>query len=764
MTNSSRSFTLWPTGSPIGHAPPPSSGPSSTSTGSTTPPNSSTCSPRPSRGRWTERTGHGHHTGPAAALGVAEQPRTHHRPRRFRRDIGAPDQTDRSCRCLHDRCRRRGLGLRIARHRPGHGDRDGRPRRDDRRRLGRHSVDRRRRHRLRRTDERGAHRAVLRCRGRGRDSVGRPGVPQSLRPSAGQASTRCGGIRTDAGSSSGCQIRREPADRRPHRRTGAAGPGRGDRAGQPVRASRSGRHLRGSATGHRRNRAHRNRSERSPADQPGAGRHDAAGIGIATPRARLRHRHSSEQCADPGDVGHAAKPLRTQRHRRRSPSAGQARRFLQLGGVGRVAGARHPLRPKGPLMGMTTIEKIFARKAGLDSVSPGDTVVVDVDMTVLIDLQFATMWIQPNRIHDPDKLAVVMDHAVPAPTIKDAAGGPHARKFVADFGIERFYDVGRHGICHQVIAENGLARPGEILACTDSHTCAAGAYNTAARGLGPAEVYSIMCTGTTWFQVAPTIRYELDGAKPNTVSGKDIFLHIANEYGDAANLNLEFGGPGLAGIPMHDRRTIATQGAEVSADFSTFEADDVLMSFLDERGVTGYQTAAPDSDAAYQDVRHIDLSTLEPYVARPGTVSRNGLPVSRIERQKIDQAFIGSCANGQLEDLEIAAKILRGNPVATGGRVLVTPASQAVYREAMRLGYLQDIADAGAVITNSTCGACFGYHMGVVGPGEVCITSSTRNFTGRMGSAEAEIFMASPATVAASAITGYITDPRSVTA
>jgi len=227
-------------------------------------------------------------------------------------------------------------------------------------------------------------------------------------------------------------------------------------------------------------------------------------------------------------------------------------------------------------MGMTVIEKIFARKAGLKTVSPGETVVVDVDMTVLIDLQFATMWIEPLRIHDPEKLAIVMDHAVPAPTIKDAAGGPHARTFAAKFGIDRFYDVGRHGICHQVIAENGLARPGEILACTDSHTCAAGAYNTAARGLGPAEVYSIMCTGSTWFQIAPTIRYQLDGVKPDSVSGKDIFLHIANEYGDAANHNLEFGGPGLASVPMHDRRTIATQGAEVSADFSTFEPDQVL--------------------------------------------------------------------------------------------------------------------------------------------------------------------------------------------
>lgn len=415
-------------------------------------------------------------------------------------------------------------------------------------------------------------------------------------------------------------------------------------------------------------------------------------------------------------------------------------------------------------MGMTIIEKIFARKAGLESVAAGETVVDDVDMTVLIDLQFATMWLPPLKIHDPDKLAIVMDHAVPAPTLKDAEGGPRARKFAADFGIERFYDVGRHGICHQVIAENGLAVPGEVLACTDSHTCAGGAYNTAARGLGPAEVYSIMCTGSTWFQVSPTIRYELDGIKPASVSGKDVFLYIADEYGDAANLNLEYGGAGLASLPMHDRRTIATQGAEVSADFSTFEADDVLTAFLDDRGVNEYHSASADSDAHYHAVRHVDLAALQPYVAMPGTVSRNGVPVSRLGRQRVDQAFIGSCANGQLEDLEIAANVLRGKTVAPGVRLLVTPASQAVYREAMRLGYLQDIADAGGVVTNSTCGACFGYHMGVVGAGEVCITSSTRNFTGRMGSTEAEIFMASPATVAASAITGYIVDARSVTA
>ena len=409
------------------------------------------------------------------------------------------------------------------------------------------------------------------------------------------------------------------------------------------------------------------------------------------------------------------------------------------------------------------IENLLARKAGVKQVRPGDIVTVEVDMCVMIDLQFATLWIEPSRIHDPDKVAVIMDHAVPAPTLKDAAGGPKARKFVADFGIQKFFDVGRHGICHQVIAENGLARPGEVLACTDSHTCAGGAYNTAARGLGPAELYSILCTGSTWFQVAPTVRYELTGQLPPEISGKDVFLYLADSYGDATNQNLEFTGPGLASVPLNDRRTIATQAAEISADFATFGVDELLAEFLAERGVQDYQPAAADPDAEYLDVRTIDLGALQPYVARPGTVSHNGVPVSDIEQRKIDQAFIGSCANGQLDDLRIAAQILRGKTVASGVRLLVTPASQQVYRDAMRLGYLHDIADAGGVVTNSTCGACFGYHMGVVGPGEVCLTSSTRNFTGRMGSTEAEIYMASPATVAASAVAGYITDPRSVT-
>jgi 3-isopropylmalate/(R)-2-methylmalate dehydratase large subunit len=413
-------------------------------------------------------------------------------------------------------------------------------------------------------------------------------------------------------------------------------------------------------------------------------------------------------------------------------------------------------------MSMTIIEKILARRAGLEEAHAGDVVVCEVDMTVLIDLQFATLWQDPTRIADPKRLAVIMDHAVPAPSVNDADGGVRARTFARRFGIERFFDVGRHGICHQVIAENGLARPGEILTCTDSHTCAAGAYNNAARGLGPIEVYSVMCTGKTWFQVAPTIRYELLGAKPEVVSGKDIFLHIAGTHGDATNHNLEFGGPGLPSVPMNDRRTIATQGAEVSADFTTFPADEICLDFLQERIGERPMPVEADPDAPYADVRQVNLSALTPWVARPGKVADNALPVSQLERRKVDQCFIGSCANGQIEDLRIAAEMLRGRRVAPGVRLIVTPASQAVYAQAVREGYVETLADAGAIVTNSTCGACFGYHMGLLGAGEVCITASTRNFKGRMGSPDAEIYMASPRTVAAAAIAGEIIDPQEV--
>jgi 3-isopropylmalate/(R)-2-methylmalate dehydratase large subunit len=417
-------------------------------------------------------------------------------------------------------------------------------------------------------------------------------------------------------------------------------------------------------------------------------------------------------------------------------------------------------------MPRTIIEKILARAAGLDEVSPGQVVTCEVDMTVLIDVQFAmTRLDDVIRVHNPDKIAIVMDHAVPAPSVRDATHGTKARAFAAAHKITRFFDIGRHGIVHQIIAEQGLALPGSVVACTDSHTCAAGAVNAAARGLGPAEILQMVCTGKTWHRVPATIRYELVGTKPTHINGKDIFLYIAGKYGDAVDHAIEFGGPGLASVPMTDRRTIATQGAEVGADFTVFPADDVCLSYMEDTAPGAHFTPQlADLDATYSDIRVVNLDTVRPMVATPGTVIHNAVPVSELHNVNIDQAFIGSCANGQLADLAVAAEILQGQKVATGVRLIVTPASQQIYLDAVRLGYVTAIVEAGAVVTNSTCGACFGYHMGVLAPGEVCITASTRNFRGRMGSTEASVYMASPATVAASAILGRIADIHEITA
>ncbi|OOP63084.1 3-isopropylmalate dehydratase [Arthrobacter sp. SRS-W-1-2016] len=414
-------------------------------------------------------------------------------------------------------------------------------------------------------------------------------------------------------------------------------------------------------------------------------------------------------------------------------------------------------------MNSTVIEKLLARGAGLESVVPGDVVVTRVDLAVLLDTQFFTpSWEGVRKVHDPNRIAIVLDHAVPAPGIMEASAGTRARKFAERHGIERFLDVGRHGIVHQVVAERGWAVPGQVLACSDSHTCAAGAFNVAARGLGAAEMMQIACTGTTWFQVPPTIRYDLVGSLAGDVTGKDVFLHIAGVYGDAMDHALEIGGPGLAELSMGDRRTIATQGAEVAADFTVFEADDLCLSYVAERTDAEPFPIFADAGAKYVDRRIINLSEIQPMVALPGSVINNTVPVDSLESVRIDQCFIGSCANGKIEDLEIAARILQNKKVAPGTRLIITPASQDTYLEASKRGYLTTFVEAGATVTNPTCGACFGYQLGVIGPGEVCLTASTRNFRGRMGSTEAEIYMASPATVAASAIAGKIVNPRSI--
>lgn len=407
-------------------------------------------------------------------------------------------------------------------------------------------------------------------------------------------------------------------------------------------------------------------------------------------------------------------------------------------------------------MRMNSIEKILASHSDQREVKPGDVVVVDVDVAVYFD------WMRPDvaRIADPDKLVLLHDHQVPAPTVQAANQAKQMREFVERFGIKNYFPVGTHGISHVLVAEHGFALPGKILANADSHTCSSGALNCLARGMGPSEMTYILCKGQTWYMVGPTTRVNLEGELPERVYPRDVIHHIPGQYGDFAGRNLEWHGDGLTSIGMDGRLTMATISAELSAEFSLFPFDSVLEEYLQGRAKWPFEPVSPDPDAEYDQVIDIDLSSLEPQVVLPGKVAWNSKPVREIVGQKVDQAFIGSCANGRLSDFAIAAEIVKGRQVAPGTRFIVTPGSQAIFLEAVRAGYVEALMQAGAVVTSSTCGACYGGHMGLLADDEVCITASTRNFQGRMGSPKAKVFMGSPATVAASAVTGVITDPR----
>ncbi len=413
---------------------------------------------------------------------------------------------------------------------------------------------------------------------------------------------------------------------------------------------------------------------------------------------------------------------------------------------------------------MTIIEKILARRSGTAAVSPGDVAVVDVDTAVLTDQSFRPgSWRNLRRISDPAKITVILDHGVPPPDRKTASAHIVARNFVREFGVKRFHDIGSDsGISHVVVAERGYALPGTVLICGDSHTCSSGAFNCAARGVGAPDMIYAVATGKTWFRVGHTIRYDLQGKLGAGVAAKDIFLHISGRYGAHTNHNVEFGGSALANLSINARRTISTMGAELSAEFATFEADDILLDYLRQRTTVPFQPEHPDRDAAYKDRRTIALESIEPMVALPDTVINNAVPVTKAAGERIDQAFIGSCANGTLDDIATAARMMTGRKVAAGVRLIVTPGSQEIYRAALRSGYIETLTEAGAIVTNATCGACSAIHMGVLGPKEVCITSSTRNFKGRMGDPSAQIYMASSATVAASAIAGVITHPGEI--
>lgn len=409
-------------------------------------------------------------------------------------------------------------------------------------------------------------------------------------------------------------------------------------------------------------------------------------------------------------------------------------------------------------MGMNAIEKILANHSEQKKVSPGDVVMVNVDVTVQFDHGRPDVL----RIANPDKLVLLHDHVVPAPTVQAANNAKRIREFVERFGITNYFPVGQHGISHVIVAAEGYALPGQILVNADSHTCSSGAMNCLARGMGPSEMLYILCKGETWYLVGATTKVVLEGALPERVYPRDVIHYIPGRYGDFAGRNLEWHGDGLANIDVDGRLTMATISAELSAEFSLFPYDDVLASYLDGRAKWPFEPAHPDDDAEYDQVLTVDLSAIEPQVVLPGKVAWNTKPAREVatEKVKVDQAFIGSCANGRLSDFAIAAEILDGRQLAPGTRMIVTPGSQDILKQAIKAGYVETLMDAGAVVTNSTCGACFGGHMGLLADGEVCITASTRNFQGRMGSPSASVFMGSPATVAASAVAGVITDPR----
>lgn len=415
-------------------------------------------------------------------------------------------------------------------------------------------------------------------------------------------------------------------------------------------------------------------------------------------------------------------------------------------------------------MGMAIAEKILARQSGRDAVCAGDLVVTKVETCVLLDSHFLRHagWRWPVRVYDPDKVVLVADHIVMATNPEEALGLSTMRQAARLYGIRRCHPMGAdQGISHQVIADRGYALPGTVLADTDSHTIAAGAFNCVARGLGRLEMVQVLCTGETWFKVAPTVRYELTGRLAEGVTAKDVFLYMAGRWGAHENQSIEFGGPGQAALTMNARRTLSTMCAELSAEFATWEPDDRLVEYMKARTEREFLATWPDPDARYLDVRTVHLDEVVPYVSGADGVILNTQPLDQLqERVRLDQCVVGACSNGTIDDLTAVADVVRGRQVAPWVRFIVTPGSQEVYREAARLGLLATIARSGALITPAACGACCAQGFGALAPGEVCLTATTRNYKGRMGTPDAKIYMASPATVAASAVAGFITHPR----
>ena len=415
-------------------------------------------------------------------------------------------------------------------------------------------------------------------------------------------------------------------------------------------------------------------------------------------------------------------------------------------------------------MAMTFAQKVLARKAGVDRVEVGQIVEIEPDAclshdnTAAIAKIFAKIGVE--RVKDPDKFVVVLDHTVPASEEKYALNHKEIREFVARNGIERFYDVGV-GICHQVLPEKGFALPGRLILGSDSHTTTYGAFGALAAGIGRSEMAVLYATSRIWLKTPASFKMVVHGRLADPVTAKDLVLHIIGNIGADGALykSVEYTGEAIEAMSLGSRMVLCNMAIEMGAKNGVCAPDDKVYSFLEDRAETKYTPVFPDADAQYEKVLEFDAGSLEPQVAKPHTVD-NVTPVGDVAGTPIQQGLLGTCTNGRIEDLRLAAKILEGRKIADGVRLLVLPASQEILLDALREGLIDTFVKAGALLLNPGCGPCLGAHQGVLAPGEACISTANRNFRGRMGSPDAETYLGSPATVAASVVTGVITDPR----
>jgi 3-isopropylmalate/(R)-2-methylmalate dehydratase large subunit len=417
-------------------------------------------------------------------------------------------------------------------------------------------------------------------------------------------------------------------------------------------------------------------------------------------------------------------------------------------------------------MGETFAEKILALKAGLEEVVPGQIVTVRPDKLLTHDNTSAIAKtfrrIGVERVADPAMNVVILDHVTPAANETYAQSHKETREFVEAQGIEAFFDVGE-GICHQVLPEQGHALPGLLIVGSDSHTPSHGALGAFAAGIGRTEAAAVMATGEIWLRVPESMRIIVEGRMPSRVSAKDLVLRVIGDIGaDGADYkSVEFGGPTIEAMSIGSRQVLCNMAAEMGAKNGYVAPDATTRAWLAQRTRAPYREVHPDPDAHYAQVLYYDAAALVPQVAKPHRVD-HVVPVADVAGIRIDQAVIGTCTNGRLEDLEAASEILRGRKIAPWVRLLVLPASREVLLAAIEAGLISDLLAAGATLLNPGCGPCLGAHEGCMAPGERTLSTANRNFRGRMGSRDAEIYLGSPATVAASALHGVITDPRGV--